>query len=228
MFDVRGLLRLILTTAYSHRELGRLTGRSPTTIARYRALVQDLDFTPAQLEDASDSDLERLFRTGHSPATSRKIQPDWNAVALRVKKGLTLLEAHEAYALEAGDRQALSYRSFCRGYARSMAASHPVMIQRHKPGAAMMVDFAGYRPKGCSDDGAERSFELFVAVLPASDLTFACVVRSQKTMDWVEANERALRFFGGAPETIVCDNLKAAVLRQQRKLFFGQYTQVVR
>ncbi|WP_304271241.1 IS21 family transposase [Brevundimonas naejangsanensis] len=213
MFDARGLLRLILTTAYSHRELGRLTGRSPTTIARYRALVQDLDFTLAQLGDASDSDLERLFRAGNSPAASRKTQPDWNAVALSVKKGRTLLEAHEAYALEAGDRQALSYRSFCRGYARNMAASHPVMIQRHKPGAAMMVDFAGYRPKGCGDDGAERSFELFVAVLPASDLTFACVVRSQKTMDWVEANERALRFFGGTPETIVCDNLKAAVLR---------------
>jgi transposase len=213
MFDVRGLLRLILTTAYSHRELGRLTGRSPTTIARYRALVQDMDFTLAQLEGASDSDLDKLFRAGHSPAEPRKTQPDWSVVALRVKKGLTLLEAHEVYALEISDKQALSYRSFCRGYARNTAASHPVMIQRHKPGAAMMVDFAGYRPKGCDDDGAERSFELFVAVLPASDVTFACVVRSQKTADWIEANERALRFFGGAPEAIVCDNLKAAVIR---------------
>ncbi|GEM_PF-4751060 len=39
MFDVRGLLRLILTTAYSHRELGRLSItllRPPTPICRFR------------------------------------------------------------------------------------------------------------------------------------------------------------------------------------------------
>lgn len=60
------------------------------------------------------------------------------------------------------------------------------------------------------------TFELFVAVTPASDYTFACVTRSQRTADWNEANEQALRFFGGAPLTIVSDNLKAAVLSHVR------------
>ncbi len=213
MFDIRGLLRLILTTAHSHRELGRLTGRSPTTVARYRALVQDMNFTLERLDRASDSELDRLFRAGQSNTAPHKVQPDWAAVAMKVKAGHHLIEVHEAYALETDDGTRMSYRAFCRGYARHTAASHPVMIQRHKPGGAMMTDFAGYRPMGCSDDGSEIGFELFVAVLPASDCTFACVVRSQKTADWVEANERALRFFGGAPEVIVSDNLKAAVLR---------------
>jgi len=73
MFDIRGLLRLILTTAHSHRELGRLTGRSATTVARYRALVQDMNFTLERLDRASDSELERLFSAGQSNAAPRSL-----------------------------------------------------------------------------------------------------------------------------------------------------------
>lgn len=43
------------------------------------------------------------------------------------------------------------------------------------------------------------------------------MVRSQRTADWIEANERALRFFQGVPETLVSDNLKAAVIRPRGK-----------
>ena len=52
------------------------------------------------------------------------------------------------------------------------------MIQHHRPDAAMMTDFAGHRPSGATGVGEETEFELFIAVLPASDYTFACVVRS--------------------------------------------------
>jgi len=100
MFDIRGLLRLILTTAHNHRELGRLTGRSPTAIARYRALVQDMNFTLERLDRAGDSELDRLFSAGQSNAAPQKAQPDWTAVAIKVKAGQHLIEVHEAYALE--------------------------------------------------------------------------------------------------------------------------------
>lgn len=205
MFDVRGLLRLILTTAYSNRKIAELTGRSATTVARYCALAQEMNFAIEDLDQATDSDLARLFRAGQVNPASQKFQPDWAEVALKVKAGHHLNELHEAYVFNVGEMRAMSYRAFCRGHSAHTAASHPIMRQRHKPGGAMMTDFAGYRPAGRSENGVEVRFELFVAVLPASDFTFACVVRSQKSADWIEANERALRFFDGVPDTIVSD-----------------------
>jgi len=213
MFDIRGLVRLMLTTAHSNHQIGRLTGRSATTVARYRQIILDHDFDAARLDQSTDADLVRLFRAGQSTQASNKVQPDWHGVALKVKAGHHLVDLHGLYEAEVGTDRAMSYRAFCRGHHAHAAVSHPIMIQRHHPGGAMMTDYAGYRPKGDDGMGGEAVFELFVAVLPASDYTFACVVRSQKTADWLEANERALRFFGGVPETIVSDNLKAAVSR---------------
>ena len=59
--------------------------------------------------------------------------------------------------------------------------------------------------------GREHRAQIFVAVLGASNYTFAWASLSQKLPDWIEAQVRALKFFGGVPKAIVCDNLKAAV-----------------
>ena len=52
-----------------------------------------------------------------------------------------------------------------------------------------------------------------MASLGASQLIFATAVPSQKLPDWIEANVRALEFFGGVPLKIVPDNLKSAVAK---------------
>jgi transposase len=54
--------------------------------------------------------------------------------------------------------------------------------------------------------------ELFVAVLGASNLTYAEVVASQKIEDFIGAHVRALSYFGGVPGMFVPDGLKAAVV----------------
>lgn len=216
MFDPRGVLRLILTTAESNRKIGSLGGCSPSTVARYRRLAGEHSLTCQRLEVITDSELDTII---HPPGTAgpKFVQPDWSHVILKVKEGYHCKELHGEYEAEFIGEKTMSYRKFLRDYASRVAISHPIMRQRHRPGEAMMVDFAGYRPVGCSTVGdAPATFELFVAVLPASDFTFACVTRSQRTADWIEANERALRFFGGAPLTIVSDNLKAAVLSHVR------------
>jgi len=53
--------------------------------------------------------------------------------------------------------------------------------------------------------------EIFVAVLGASNLTYAEAVLSQKVDDFVGAHVRALTYFGGVPTMLVPDGLKAAV-----------------
>jgi hypothetical protein len=48
-----------------------------------------------------------------------------------------------------------------------------------------------------------------------------CLRLSQKLPDWIDAQVRALHFFGGVPKAIVCDNLKAAVAKP---LWFERYS----
>lgn len=58
--------------------------------------------------------------------------------------------------------------------------------------------------------------EFFIAVLGCSQLTYAQAVASQRTEDFTEALQNAIRYFGGVPAAIVPDNLKADVIRANR------------
>jgi transposase len=61
--------------------------------------------------------------------------------------------------------------------------------------------------------GEVRQAQIFVAVLGASSLTFAMGSFGQRLPDWIEDRTRALAYIGGVPKAIVCDNLKAAVVK---------------
>ena len=52
-----------------------------------------------------------------------------------------------------------------------------------------------------------------MAVLGASNYTFAEATWSQGLSDWIGSHERAFSFFGGVPELLIPDNLKSGVLR---------------
>ncbi|MTI12011.1 IS21 family transposase, partial [Sansalvadorimonas verongulae] len=53
--------------------------------------------------------------------------------------------------------------------------------------------------------------QIFVAVLGASNYTYAEATLSQKSEDWLGSHVRAFDFFGGVPEMVVPDNLKSGV-----------------
>jgi len=55
--------------------------------------------------------------------------------------------------------------------------------------------------------------EVFVAILPASQLTYAEASENQTQESFMRSNERAIRYFGGVPAALVPDNLKSGVIR---------------
>ena len=61
--------------------------------------------------------------------------------------------------------------------------------------------------------GEIREAEIFVAVLGASNLTYAEATWTQKLPDWIGAHVRMFRFFGGSPRLLDPDNLKSGVNR---------------
>lgn len=80
--------------------------------------------------------------------------------------------------------------------------------------AVMQTDYAGQTvPVIDPATGVIFAAQIFVAVLGASNLTFAFASFSQKLPDWIDGQVRALAFFGGVTKAIVCDNLKAGVAR---------------
>jgi transposase len=84
----------------------------------------------------------------------------------------------------------------------------------------MQTDYAGHTiPIIDPATGDEHRAQIFVAVLGASNYTFAWASLSQKLSDWIDAQVRALHFFGGGP---------SAVAGQQRKPFRLLFTPVWR
>jgi hypothetical protein len=81
------------------------------------------------------------------------------------------------------------------------------------PGEIAQVDFGYVGKLLCPTTHVLRRAWVFVMVLAYSRHMYAEVVFDQKTETWLALHERAFAAFGGVPETMVPDNLKAAVLR---------------
>ena len=61
-----------------------------------------------------------------------------------------------------------------------------------------------------------REAQIFVAVLGASNYTYAEATWTQSLPDWIGAHTRAFQFLGGVPNIVVPDNLKSGVTRAHR------------
>ena len=97
------------------------------------------------------------------------------------------------------------YRDFAKGLKRSMR-------QVHRAGEKLFIDYAGDTvPIVDAETGEISRAQIFVAVLGASNYTFACATATQSQADWLGALGRALRFIGGVPELIVPDNTRSMV-----------------
>src|SRR2546427_711196 len=77
--------------------------------------------------------------------------------------------------------------------------------------AKLFVDDAGQKPTILdATTGEVIAVELFVAVLGASNYTYAEATRTQQVPDWVASHQRAFQFIGGVTGAIVPDQLKSA------------------
>ena len=91
------------------------------------------------------------------------------------------------------------------------------MRQHHRAGEKLFVDYAGQGiPVVNGHSGAVHDVAIFVAVLGASNYTYAEATWSQSLPDWIGSHVRTFTAFGGVPEIIVPDHLKAAVSRAHR------------
>ncbi|WLB88087.1 IS21 family transposase [Bradyrhizobium japonicum USDA 135] len=106
------------------------------------------------------------------------------------------------------------YSRFCDLFREFDRRLSPTMRQDHPAGDKVFVDYSGKKIMIVDrETGVVRDAEIFVAVLGASNYTYAEATWTQTLPDWIEAHVRMFRFFGGVPRLVVPDNLKSGVHR---------------
>ncbi len=215
MRHVREILRQKLALKRSHRQVARSLGISPSTVAGVVTDAVALGLDLARIEALTDAEVEERLYPKAAPACMRP-EPDCAALHLELRRpGVTLALLHIEYL--GGHPDGLRYTAFCERYRTWVKRQSPVMRQVHAAGDKMFVDYAGMKPRIVdTSTGEVIEVELFVAVLGASNYTFAEATRTQSVPDFVASVTRALTFFGGAPRAIVPDQLKSAVIKACR------------
>ena len=212
MRQLRQMLRLARDGA-SSREIARVLGVARSTVQENLKRAADAGLSwplPGELTD--DALEQRLFdRAGVKQGTRRRPEPNWAELVIDLKKpGVTMMVLWEEYrAIQPGG---YGYSRFCelfRGFERRL---QPSMRQDHVAGDKVFVDYSGKKIAIVDPHNGEiREAEIFVAVLGASNFTYAEATWTQTLPDWIGAHVRMFRFFGGVPRLVVPDNLKAGV-----------------
>jgi transposase len=211
MRKTREILRLKYSLGLSHRQVARSLGVSAGGVgeAVRRAKLTGVEW--AQAEALSDEELEARLYGALAPAAGDRPVPDCPYIhAERRRPGVTLELLHLEYLERHPD--GYRYTQFCEFYRRWLAKRRLSMRQVHRAGEKMFTDYAGKKPHLVDPSTGEvREVELFVAVLGASNYTFAEATLTQQVPEWIGSHIRALEYFGGVPGAIVPDQLKSAV-----------------
>lgn len=215
MRKIQDVLRLH-AAGQTLRAIARSIQVSPATVGDYirRAQVAGVGWPPPP--GLSETELEhRLFPPPKPSSTARPL-PEFDQVHADLKrKGVTLALLWQEY--KAAHPDGLQYSQFCDRYRLWQGKLGVVMRQSHRAGEKLFVDYAGQRvPVVDPGSGEIREAEVFVAVLGASNLTFAEATWSQTLPDWIGSHVRAFAYIGGVPEIVVPDNLRSGVSKAHR------------
>jgi transposase len=202
----------------SHREVSASIGISKGSVNDYLARAAAAGLTWAEAECMSDSEVEaRLFSLlgRNEPSPRAPIDFEWVAREMRrtaVTLQLLWVEYRDAAVARGEAARPYQYSQFCDRYRAWRKKLPLVMRQEHRAGEKAFVDYSGKRPAMIEPATGEIiEVELFVAVLGASNYTYAEATRTQTLPDWLWAHVRALEYFGGVPEIVVPDQLRSGV-----------------
>lgn len=218
MSKLREILRLRLDAKLSLRQINTSLKLSLGAVQKVCHKANEIELNWERVEPLDDQQLTQLFYPSAVIDTPTEQQtPDFSDIHRELRrKGVTKYLVWEEYAQQYPNR-CYSYSQYCRLYASWCLKQKRSMRQIHRAGEKLFVDYAGQTmPIINPDTGEVRFAQIFVAVLGASNYTFAEATLSQKLPDWLGSHVRAFEFIGGVPEIIVPDNLKSGVIKACR------------
>ena len=210
MRKIREVLRLKWEFKLNRTEITKSCGVKRSTISDYLRRAKKSGLSWPLVENMDETELEQLLFPPRV-STEERFVPDWQKIHHELKKkNVTLILLWDEYKAKYPD--GYQYSQFCVLLRKWQQKLNLVMRQEHLAGEKLFVDYCGQTiPIHSRDTGRTHQAQIFVAVLGASNYTFAEATKSQTLPDWIRSHERAFQFFGGVPELVVPDNLKSGV-----------------
>jgi transposase len=218
MHKIKAVLRLA-GLGLSQRQIALSCQIGQATVSDYLRLA---DQAGLRWPDVADWDEDRLLAALSPPQRSTPVwrktaEPDFSAMRreLQTHKHLTLQLLWQEYREQ--HSEGYGYSRYCSLYRAWLKRQDVVLRHEHRAGEKLFIDYAGdtiavHDP----GTGEVRQAAVLVAVLGASNYTFAEATWTQGLADWIGSHLRAFEFFGGLPEIVVPDNLKSGVTRACR------------
>jgi transposase len=212
MRKIKEILRLKCIAGYSERQIAKSCNIARSTVQEYlkRAEHSGLNWPMAcELDDTALEELLYPQKPSSSPEQAPMPRMEDLYRELR-RKGVTLQLLWYEYKQQ--HPNGYQYSFFCELYRKWAKKLDPPLRQKYLAGEKMFVDFAGQTVDIIDTATGEISkAHLFIAVLGASNYTYAEATSAQDLPSWINAHIHAFEYFGGVPQIVVPDNLKAGV-----------------
>lgn len=130
-------------------------------------------------------------------------------IEIQLAKDLSITRIHQDLQKEFGIQCGYST---LRDYVSKIRKStpHAYMVLHSLPGEEAQVDF-GYIGT-LKVNGAQRKAWIFVMSLSYSRYMYVSITLDQSVQTFIRCHAQAFRYFGGVPQTVKIDNLKAAIV----------------
>jgi transposase len=212
MRKTKEILRLKHELGLTNRQIAASLNLSHTCVGQYLRQAKQAGIGWPFPADLDEEQFRQRMRVSESPppAPKRPLPPMEQVHRELQRKGVTLQLLWEEY--HRTHPEGYGYTQFCEYYRRFCGQLEPALRQPHPAGERMFVDWAGLTiDLWDSHTGQSRPAYLFVAVLGASNYTFAAAFENMRLPAWIEAHIQAWEFFGGVTRLTVPDNAKTAV-----------------
>lgn len=220
MRQIRQILQLH-TQGTAIRQIVKRTGFSRNTIRGYLTRWVSLGLAATPLDQLDDAALGALI-LGEGPVgvprteRQRRLGEQLPDFARELKRtGVTRQLLWQEYRNK--DPEGYGYTQFCNSLGAYLQRSDAVMHFEHKAGEQLMIDFAGKTLFYVDPTTGEQvDCQVFVAVLPCSGYCYVEAVPTQQIGDFVQCIANSFSWFGGVPQSVLCDNLRSGVKRSDR------------
>lgn len=201
-------IRTLKARGWSERRIALELGVNRRTVRRYGAKCT-AEVTAGKVTE--DSNCTREVTTGKAVESRSRCERYRAEILVKLEAGLSAQRIYQDIRSELGYDG--GYESVKR-YVAALKAREPRRVWRMEcePGEEMQVDFGlGAMIEGA--DGKKRRSWVLRAVLSYSRKGYSEAVMRQDTESFLRCLENAFRAFGGVPQVINLDNLKAAVTK---------------
>jgi len=212
MRKIREVLRLFFNCHLTKRQIAISCKIARSTVAEYLMRFAASGLSWPLSAETDDAKLEALlFPPPPVVVEQPRQEPDFVYIHRELRrKAVTLMLLWQEYKASYPD--GYQYSQFCNLYRTWAERIDPVMRQEHRAGETLCVDWAGMTvPILDPLTGRQKPASIFVAVLTASNYSYAEATLSQALGDWIGAHCRAFAFFGGVARAVVPDNTKTGV-----------------